>query len=91
LLRTLRVTDSQRDFQSPSSRQHSSPLVWEDSHEAIERSSMETALTVILSSETGSYVALRRASLHDGTGRARWNIFHSRLHLRDELPAHQND
>jgi hypothetical protein len=44
-------------------------LLWEDSHEAIGRSSMETALTSILSSETGSYVALRRASLRDGAGR----------------------
>jgi hypothetical protein len=46
-----------------------SPLLWEDSHEAIGRSSMETALTSILSSETGSYFALRRASLCDGAKR----------------------
>jgi hypothetical protein len=46
-----------------------SPLLWEDSHEAIGRSSMETALTSILSSETGSYIALRRASLCDGAKR----------------------
>ena len=46
-----------------------SPLFWEDSHEAIGRSSMETALTSILSSETGSYFALRRASLCDGAKR----------------------
>src|ERR1700730_5165311 len=46
-----------------------SPLLWEDSHEAIGRSSMETALTSILSSETGSYFTLRRASLCDGAKR----------------------
>jgi hypothetical protein len=34
LLCTLRVLRSQREFQSPSSRQRPSPLLWEDSHKA---------------------------------------------------------
>jgi hypothetical protein len=52
---------------------------------------MKTALSDILSLETGSYVAVGLATVRGASRCTRWNIFHTRLHLRDVIPAHQND